>query len=181
MGRDSKVKNQKGSISLFVLLSALFFLVMVTSVGVNVKNKEVSVNTNYQQIKAKYEQDIGNEERVYQEKKNEQSLKVAKLIVDPNGGTWMSSTNKSTITQSEEDQITLESPIPPSVRYDADGGTTDKTSESLTFDKWELTGVGTLNGMIYHFGNGTGTVTAKYNSIKLPSATKDGYNFARMV
>ena len=39
------LKNEKGSISLFVLLSALFFLVVVTSVGVSFKNKERSIDS----------------------------------------------------------------------------------------------------------------------------------------
>ena len=34
------LKNEKGSISLFVLLAALFFLVVVTSVGISYKNKD---------------------------------------------------------------------------------------------------------------------------------------------
>ena len=33
------LKNKKGAISLFILLTALFFLIVVTSVGINLNNK----------------------------------------------------------------------------------------------------------------------------------------------
>ena len=64
------MKNERGSISLFVLLSALFFLVVVTSVGVSFKNKETRIDTEFAKIKASYEKDIGNEEQIYLEKTN---------------------------------------------------------------------------------------------------------------
>lgn len=59
------LRNRKGSISLFVLLSALFFLVIVTAVAVSLKNKEASVDSQIQKVKASYEKDVGNEEAVY--------------------------------------------------------------------------------------------------------------------
>ncbi|MBR0427941.1 MAG: BspA family leucine-rich repeat surface protein [Clostridia bacterium] len=61
------VKNENGSISLFVLLSALFFLVVVTSVGVSFKNKEASIDAQFEKTKSSYEKDVGNEEQVYEE------------------------------------------------------------------------------------------------------------------
>lgn len=181
--KSRKRRNQRGSIALFVLLSLLFFLVIVTSVGVSSKNKVGNIEAQYKQIKAKYEQEVGNEEQIYQEKvkqQEEQNVEV-KLIVDPNGGKWNGTTAKSTVVKDAEDQINLDTPTPPTVTYDADGGTAGKTSETAVFNKWELTGKGALSGNIYSFGEGTGTVTAKYNTIKLTTATKDGYNFARMV
>ena len=75
-------KNEKGSISLFVLLSALFFLVIVTSVGVSFKNKERSIDSQFEKIKSGYEKDVGNESVVY----NEESKKRV-LTLDANGGT----------------------------------------------------------------------------------------------
>ena len=68
------MKNERGSISLFVLLSALFFLVVVTSVGVSFKNKETRIDTEFAKIKASYEKDIGNEEQIYMEKTNSDYL-----------------------------------------------------------------------------------------------------------
>lgn len=64
------MKNERGSISLFVLLSALFFLVVVTSVGVSLNNKETRIDAEFAKIKASYEKDIGNEEQIYMEKTN---------------------------------------------------------------------------------------------------------------
>ena len=58
------LKNEKGSISLFVLLAALFFLVVVTSVGVSYKNKERSIDSKLEKIKMSYEKDA---EQVYNE------------------------------------------------------------------------------------------------------------------
>lgn len=78
----SKVKSQKGSISLFVLLSLLFFLVVVTSVGTSFRNKETSIDANFKEIKAKYEKDIGNEEQIYIEK-----IKIYTITFDANEGT----------------------------------------------------------------------------------------------
>ena len=58
MQRISKVKSQKGSISLFVLLALLFFLAVVTSVGTSFRNKEASIDANFNKIKAKYEKEF---------------------------------------------------------------------------------------------------------------------------
>ncbi len=62
-----KLKNEKGSVALFVLLTCLFFLIVVTSVGVSIRNKETSFNTQYEKIKSGYEKDVGNEVQVYEE------------------------------------------------------------------------------------------------------------------
>ena len=59
------MRNERGAISLFVLLSALFFLVVVTSVGVSFKNKESRIDAEFVKIKESYEKDIGNEEQIY--------------------------------------------------------------------------------------------------------------------
>lgn len=58
------LKNEKGSISLFILLAALFFLVVVTGVGVSLKNKEAEIDAHFEKTKASYEKDV---EQVYNE------------------------------------------------------------------------------------------------------------------
>lgn len=58
------LKNEKGAISLFILLTALFFLIVVTSVGINLKNKETQIDKQYEKIKTSYEKDA---EQVYNE------------------------------------------------------------------------------------------------------------------
>ena len=64
------LKNEKGSISLFILLAALFFLVVVTGVGVSLKNKEAEIDAQFEKIKQNYEKDVGNEEQIYNKKVN---------------------------------------------------------------------------------------------------------------
>lgn len=63
-------KTEKGSIALFVLLSLLFFLVIVAGVGVSIRNKALSIDKQYEKVKNSYETDVGNEEAVYNEKIN---------------------------------------------------------------------------------------------------------------
>ena len=58
------LKNNKGSITLFVTLSVLFFLVVVTSVAVSLKNKETAVDAYYERIKSIYEKDVGYEDSI---------------------------------------------------------------------------------------------------------------------
>lgn len=58
------LKNEKGSISLFVLLTAIFFLTVVAGVGVSLKNKENQIDNQFDKIKMSYEKDA---EQVYNE------------------------------------------------------------------------------------------------------------------
>ena len=75
------LKNEKGSISLFVLLAALFFLVVVTGVGVSLKNKEAEIDAHFEKTKTSYEKDVDNEEQIYNKKVNKT------VTFDANGGT----------------------------------------------------------------------------------------------
>ena len=61
-------KKENGAISLFILISLLFFLVIVVSVGISLKNKSVSMDRKLNTIKQSYETDIGNEDELYKEK-----------------------------------------------------------------------------------------------------------------
>ena len=58
------LKNERGSVALFVLLSALFFLVVVTGVAVSFKNKESQIDSQFEKIKLSYEKDAN---QVYNE------------------------------------------------------------------------------------------------------------------
>lgn len=66
------LKNEKGSVALFILLTALFFLVVVTSVGVSFKNKEAQIDKQYEKIKISYEKDVNQvyDETIYYEYEN---------------------------------------------------------------------------------------------------------------
>ena len=85
------------------------------------------------------------------------------LTINPNGGTWNNSTNKSTITQSYGSTYIIENP----------------TKTGYTFTGWTLSGKGSLNGTTYTFGEGAATLTANYtaNSVNLPTPSKTGYVF----
>lgn len=84
MLKIQKIKKQEGSISLFVLLSLLFFLVVVTGVGVSSMNKETRIDSQFTRIKEIYEKDVGNEDIIYQAKMT--SLPYT-IVFDANGGT----------------------------------------------------------------------------------------------
>lgn len=72
------LKNERGSVALFVLLSALFFLVVVTGVAVSFKNKEAQIDSQFEKIKLSYEKDAN---QVYKETVADAS----KLIEQPDG------------------------------------------------------------------------------------------------
>lgn len=106
------------------------------------------------------------------------------LTINPNGGSYAGKTTNSTILQKINTTKTLENPTVPTytVSYNGNGGTTPSSQKvSGTFTGWTLTsGMGSLSGNVYTFGEGSATVTANYknNAIVLQNApTRDGYKF----
>ena len=105
------------------------------------------------------------------------------LTVNPNGGTWNSITDASQFTQDYGTTKTIADPLPPTgytVSFDSNGGSSEVSlTSTITFEKWTLSGAGSLSGKIYTFGAGDGILTANYTngSITLPSPTKAGYTF----
>ena len=69
MNKD--LREDRGSITIFVLASCLFFLISVTGVQVYTKNKQIALEDDYIQIKKTYEQDLDNEENIYNLLKND--------------------------------------------------------------------------------------------------------------
>lgn len=69
MNKD--LREDRGSITIFVLASCLFFLISVTGVQVYTKNKQIALEDDYIQIKKTYEQDLDNEEKIYNLLNNE--------------------------------------------------------------------------------------------------------------
>ena len=55
------MKNERGSVTLFVLISMLFFLIIVVTAYVSASNKLQGQNEEIAQIKASYEQDLSDE------------------------------------------------------------------------------------------------------------------------
>ena len=67
MKLKSKIKEQKGSITLFVLMSMLFFVIVVVAVYVNTNYKAQAQQREIEKIQQTYEKDDINE--IYQEYK----------------------------------------------------------------------------------------------------------------
>ena len=67
MKLKSKIKEQKGSITLFVLMSMLFFVIVVVAVYVNTNYKAQAQQRELEKIQQTYEKDDINE--IYQEYK----------------------------------------------------------------------------------------------------------------
>lgn len=70
------LKSQKGSITLFVLVSCLFFLASVACINMYMQSKQVAVDREYRQVKANYEKDINNIDSIYTELSNKNNLIV---------------------------------------------------------------------------------------------------------
>ena len=70
------LKSQKGSITLFVLVSCLFFLASVVSVNMYMQSKQSAVDKEYRQVKANYEKDINNMETIYKDLSSKNNLTV---------------------------------------------------------------------------------------------------------
>ena len=87
------LKSEKGSITLFVLLSTLFFFVIVVGVAVSLKNKETAVDKQFSLIKNSYEQEINNLANAYSTKINGARI-YAKLYSD---GTLVLSSSDTTV------------------------------------------------------------------------------------
>ena len=52
------LRNQKGSITLFVLTSCLFFIASITGIFIYTQSKQIAVEREYRQIKSIYEENI---------------------------------------------------------------------------------------------------------------------------
>ena len=108
---------------------------------------------------------------------------VYSVSVNPNGGTWNNTTNVTVIEQGHGTTRVIEDPIPHpdyKVSFDTDGGNqVAQLTSKITFTNWTVTGPGRLNGNVYTFGIGDGTLTANYTNalVTLPSASKTGYIF----
>lgn len=59
------LKNQKGAITLFVLVSLMFFMASIVSVQMYLQSKQTAVNREYRQIKSGYESNLTNMDSIY--------------------------------------------------------------------------------------------------------------------
>ena len=51
------LKNNRGAITLYILVSLLFFIIAIVNVQTHLKTKEASIESEYQKIKASYQKD----------------------------------------------------------------------------------------------------------------------------
>jgi len=108
------------------------------------------------------------------------------LTVNPNGGTWQEKNESSEIEQEYNTTKDLGTAVPSegynvtfNINYE-EGENPSAVKATKTFKNWtKETGEGSINGTIYKFGAGNGTVKANYqdNAIKLPIVTRIGYGF----
>lgn len=69
-------KSKRGSITLFVLVSCLFFIASVACVNMYIQSKQSAIDREYRQIKATYEKDINNMDSIYEELSSQNNLSV---------------------------------------------------------------------------------------------------------
>ena len=62
-----KIKKEKGSITLFVLIALLFFIIICIFIYTNINNKKISQNEELKQIEKNYETTNEALEEKYQE------------------------------------------------------------------------------------------------------------------
>lgn len=102
------------------------------------------------------------------------------VTINPNGGIWNNSSFPQTLNAGALEKVKIVDPKNEilNLKLDANEGdiATDTEYEINKFLGWELLGVGEFKDEYYIFGEGEGTLTAKYlTEIELPVANKSGY------
>lgn len=80
------LRSNKGSITLFVLTSCLFFIASVTCMQIYIQSKQTAVDKEYRQIKSNYEKsllDESNLQQVYEELAQPKDIKIANIETPP--------------------------------------------------------------------------------------------------
>lgn len=67
---NNKLKSERGSVTIFILASCLFFLMSTIGVQGYIKNKQSALEKDYRQVKESYEKDIDNQEKIYNKLKD---------------------------------------------------------------------------------------------------------------
>lgn len=75
------LRDQRGSITLFVLISCMFFVASVACVQIYMQSKQVAVNREYKQIKSNYEGDTLNVENLREQYTKLSNLKNADITI----------------------------------------------------------------------------------------------------
>lgn len=75
------LRNQRGSITLFVLVSCMFFIASVTCVQIYIQSKQTAVDREYRQIKSNYEGDTLSETNLREQYTKLSNLKNADITI----------------------------------------------------------------------------------------------------
>ena len=73
--KKEKLSNQKGSITLFVLLAMLFFLVVVVNMFMKSSNSNQAQISEYDKLKQEYDESIENIDSIYTETEKKDKIK----------------------------------------------------------------------------------------------------------
>ena len=76
------IKSEKGSVTLFVLISCMFFLASVTCVQIYMQNKQIAVDREYTKVKQNYESNILEEERLKESYNQVSQYQNIEVIID---------------------------------------------------------------------------------------------------
>ena len=71
------LRNNKGSVTIFVITTCLFFIVALTTVGMHMQAKKIAVDREYKKIKESYEKDVQNISEIYEQLNETSNLEVA--------------------------------------------------------------------------------------------------------
>lgn len=122
------LRSERGSITIFVLASCLFFLVSVIGVFEYTKNKQISVEDDYRQIKLNYERDINNQQEIYDSKINEKDIEISfksqEVYLIPTGS------NTCTISQ----QFTIENILGKNIKSIGYGWSNNENIEPVNWE-----------------------------------------------
>lgn len=78
-----KLKNERGSVTLFVLASCMFFIASVVCVNMYIQSKQISVDREYKQIKSNYEKDLNMIDTIYDDLANIENAKTSVTFSNP--------------------------------------------------------------------------------------------------
>ena len=106
-----------------------------------------------------------------------------RLTINPNGGKYNNTTEKTIIKKEYESTINIEDAINENgykISFNTNGGNPlDAITTPKKFIGWTNEGAGKLEGTTYTFGAGDGVLTAKYgnSTVILPTPVRNGYTF----
>lgn len=99
------LKNDKGSITVFIIASCLLFIITAIGIATYVQNKVNNSEGQYKQIKSIYEKDIGNEKVIYESLKGKKTTSNNFSVNFDNKNIYVLPTGQSEVTISQRFSI----------------------------------------------------------------------------